>query len=257
MVKLNQEMKNIRRHCLAISYHGKDGNLPSVFSSLEIMHTLYNYIMNYNDDFVLSKGQASLGLYVILSKCGILNIEEIYSFGEFNSRFSMQVDRTKFNGEIKTSAGSLGHGLPMAVGMAMAKKIQGDTSNVYVLVGDGEFNTGTMWESLLIAKHHNLNNLCVIIDDNNSSKSMIDMGDMKLKFEAFGFSVAIANGHNHISLFNAITSHINPLVIIAKTKRGYGCKTLMNDKSWFHRFPNEDELIILDKEVDEFEETNV
>lgn len=260
-------IKKIRKDCLEISYLGRDGNLQSVFSALDIMWVLYDSVVYKGEDkvkrnntFVLSKGQASLGLYVILAEKGILSLDEVKTFCKFNSRFGMQIDRTKFNEiGIEISAGSLGHGFPIAVGMSMALKIQNSSDKVFVLVGDGEFNEGTMWESALLASAKKLDNLCIIIDDNNSIGKMLDMGDMKKKLEAFGFEVRKINGHSHNEILKALSEdHFNkPLAIIAKTIRGYGCESMMRDIKWFHRSPNLEELNILIEEVEKFEKTYV
>lgn len=246
---------------------GGDGNLQSVFSSLDIMWVLYDTIIHFDkelgkgrDVLLLSKGQASLGLYLILAEKGILSTAEVESFCKFNSRFGMQIDRTKFSeAGLETSAGSLGHGLPMAVGMCIANKIQKSSEQVYVLVGDGEFNEGTMWESVILASHKNLDNLCIIIDDNNSIGNLIGLDNMNAKLSSFGFLVREVNGHNHNELKDAFNQKHNgqPLAVIAKTMRGYGSKSMINDSKWFHRAPNKEELAKLIEEVDQFESSNV
>ena len=164
------------------------------------------------------------------------------------------MDVTKFNGGIENSAGSLGHGLPFAVGIAMANKIKKLDSTVYVLCGDGEFTEGTMWESCILASSRHLDNLCIIIDDNDSVGKMVDMGSMKDKLSAFGFDVYEADGHDINDTKNAFSYKKNnkPVAIIAHTIRGYGSKTLIEKDVWFHKAPNADELIMLQNEVDEF-----
>ena len=247
-------IKKLRKECLKISYLGKDGNLQSTFSALDIIWTLYDKVIKSEDKFILSKGQASLGLYVVLVEMGILNKKELTSFCEFNSRFGMQIDRTKFNEMFTISTGSLGHGFPMAVGIAMANKIKKITGRVYVLVGDGEFNEGTMWESVILACHKNLDNLCLIIDDNNSIGKMINIKDLYKKLLEFGFFVNVIERCNHNDIYNALrTPTINqPLAVIVKTVKGYGSETMIKDNSWHHRSPNKIELNMLIDEVDEF-----
>lgn len=255
--------KNIRKKCLMLSNEGKDGNLQSIFSSIEIMWTLYNKIMNWEsirskkedrDFFILSKGQATLGLYVILQEKGFFSWNELKEFCKYDSRFSMQADRTKFNGGIEISAGSLGHGFPMAVGVALANKIKNITSRIYVLVGDGEMNEGTMWEACLLANHKKLDNLCLIIDNNRSIGKMIQIESFEEKLNSFGFKTFQVNGHDDASLECVLKEPSNgaPMAIIANTIRGYGSETLMKDNSWFHRAPNDDELESLLKEVEDF-----
>lgn len=271
MIKPSEDsynVKKIREQIVRISHLGGDGNLQSIFSALDVIYILYEYIINSNvlnqknidrDFFVLSKGQATLGLYCVLARHGFFNIKEVETFCKIDSRFGMQADRTKFRGGIEVSAGSLGHGFPQAVGIAIAGKIQNSPSKIYTLVGDGEFNEGTMWEAAIMAGFYKLDNLCVIIDDNDSIGSMVDMGDMGEKLKTFGFEVLRINGHNHKEIYEAlIIEHVgSPMAIIANTKRGYGSGTMMKYNHWFHRSPDEEELDMLVKEIREFETGNV
>jgi len=251
---ITNKMKSLRKECLEISHLGNDGNLQSTFSALDILYVLYNDILTTTDTFVLSKGQASLGLYVVLADKGFLNKDELKTFCKFDSKFGMQIDRTKFDDVSFTSTGSLWHGLPIAVGIAMANKLLDNTDMVYCLIGDGELQEGTMWESIQLACHHQLNNLTIIIDNNKSTNSMISIPDLSEILEYFGCFVTNANGHSHDCIYNAFDtlSMYNPFVLIADTKRGYGSKTLMTDRSWFHKAPNKEELELLKNEVDIF-----
>lgn len=263
-------MKNIsrilRKHALYLSHKCQDGNLQSVFSCLDIVWVLYDKVMNWSpetandenrDFFIISKGQATLALYPVLIEKGLFDMEKVASeIGKFDSRYCIQTDLTKFDGGIENNAGSLGHGYPFAVGIAMANKIKKSPSQVYVLVGDGEMCEGTMWEASLMAASKNLDNLCVIVDDNDSVGAMVDMGNMEEKFAAFGFDVYSVDGHNMETLQNVFekskVSNGKPKAILAKTIRGYGSKTMMSEDIWFHKAPNTEELEMLSKEVDEF-----
>ncbi|MCB2296792.1 thiamine pyrophosphate-dependent enzyme [Clostridium tagluense] len=261
MEDISKELRNIS---LRLSHKCKDGNLQSVFSCLEILWTLYDKIMNWSpelatddnrDFFLISKGQATLALFPVLIKKGLFKEEELKEIGSFNSKFCIQTDITKFNGGVENSAGSLGHGLPMATGIAMANKIKKSPSRVFVLTGDGEFNEGTMWEACIFAAGKKLDNLCIIIDDNNSVGAMIDMGDMKKKLDSFGLDVYEVNGHNLDELHEVLSKKPKsgcPMAVIAHTVRGYGSKTMMAESIWFHKAPNDQELEILTKEVDKF-----
>lgn len=256
--------KELRKDILCLSHKCKDGNLQSAFSCVDILWVLYSKIMNWSaedpladdrDIFIISKGQATLALFPILCRLGLFNMEEIAAqIGNFDSRFCNQADVTKFAGGIENSAGSLGHGLPFATGIAMANKIKGIASTIYVLCGDGEFTEGTMWESCILAGTHELDNLCVIIDDNASVSAMVNMRSMRDKLEAFGFDVYEVDGHNLEAIENAFqyTRRLKPVAIIAHTVRGYGSRTMTENDIWFHKAPNAEELEILGKEVDEF-----
>lgn len=250
----------LRKELLRTSSVGHDGNLQSGFSSMEILWTLYDRILQVTpttvqdperDRFVLSKGQSTEALLVVLAQKGFIPCEELQTFCQYDSRIAMQADRTKLPVEI--SAGSLGHGLPMAVGMAWANKICGSHARVFALVGDGEMNEGTMWEAMIFAASENLGNLTVIVDDNDSVGRMVDMGDLSAKFRAFGFETYTVDGHDEAALEQALkVSHEKPTAVIARTVRGYGSKTLMEDRSWFHRYPKDGELEMLLAEVDAF-----
>ena len=259
--------KQLRKDALYLSHRCKDSNLQSVFSCLDIVWTLYDKVMNWSpekamdvdrDFFIISKGQATLALYPVLIRKGFFAMEEVASdMGGFHSRYCIQTDLTKFKGGVENNAGSLGHGLPFAAGIAYGNKIKKSPSQVYVLCGDGEFCEGTMWEACIFASAKRLDNLCLIIDDNNSVGAMVDMGDMRVKLEAFGFDVRVVNGHDTQELekvFSDLRSLKNnkPKAVIAKTVRGYGSPTMTDHDIWFHKAPNAEELAMLEKEVDEF-----
>lgn len=257
-------LKKLRKKCLVASNLGRDGNLQSAFSSMEILYTLYSIIdidkiKNKNEDrdvFILSKGQSNLAHLSVLDELGFLKQGELENFCKLDSRISMQADYTKFDGGIENSAGSLGHGLPMAVGVAMAKKIKGQGGTVYVLAGDGEMNEGTMWEALLLASKEELDNLFIIIDNNHSMPTVEKLEEKLSKFE---LCLTTVNGHSVEDLKNEINSPNRtkkPRVLIAETKRGYGSKTLMENKEWFHKYPDDVWLKRLITEVEEFEKNN-
>lgn len=260
---MTEGARRLRKSILRMAYAGGDANLQSCFSSVEILRVLYDRVLRVSpgtagdperDRFVLSKGQSTMALLAMLAEKGYLPEEELATACRYDSRISMQADRTKLL-FIENSAGSLGHGFPMAVGMAWANRILGHTGNVYVLAGDGEMNEGTMWEAALFAPSEKLDNLTLIIDDNRSIGRMIDMGDLVEKLCVFGFQTVIADGHDENALEQAVhTSHSGmPLAVVARTVRGYGSSTLMEDNSWFHRAPDSDELALLLNEVEHFE----
>lgn len=264
-IRMEPISKELRKMSLKLSNKCKDGNLQSVFSCIDVVWILYDRIMNWSvenandpdrDYFIISKGQATLALFPILIKKGMFTMKEMEEIGQFDSKFCIQTDITKFHGGIENNAGSLGHGLPFAAGIAMASKIQKSPSQIYVLTGDGEFCEGTMWESCIFASARKLDNLCVIVDDNSSVGAMVDMGDFREKFLSFGFDVYEANGHDMNELEQVFKSldrtNGRPKVVIAKTTRGYGSKTMTENDIWFHKAPNGEELDMLMKEVDEF-----
>ncbi len=260
--------KKLRKDALYLSHKCQDGNLQSVFSCLDIVWTLYDKIMNWSpalaqdenrDYFIISKGQATLALYPILIEKGFFDRETVAGeIGQFDSRYCIQTDLTKFpEGGVENNAGSLGHGFPFAAGIANARKIQKGASQVYVLCGDGEFCEGTMWETCIFAADKKLDNLCVVVDDNDSVGAMVSMGSMKAKLESFGFDVFDVNGHDMDALEKVFLQakelkNGKPKAVIAHTVRGYGSATMTEQDIWFHKAPNADELEMLMREVDEF-----
>jgi transketolase len=248
---MTQDLKEARKICLRLAHKAQDGNLQSAFSSMEILWTLENHIMNSDDVIILSKGQSTLALYAVLIQNGTYFEEEFDNIGKYGGTYSIQVDITKNIKGMHNSAGALGHGLPFACGIAMAKKIKKEPGRVFVLTGDGEFNEGTMWESCLIAERFKLDNLWIIVDNNTSH----DLGYLEGKFDAFELaSRTLSDGNDLIHLKNIIDnmSHqlYKPTAIIANTKRGYGCPSMMKGPKWFHRAPNDEELSLLSKEID-------
>lgn len=263
---MDEIYKKLRKEALYLSHRCQDGNLQSVFSCMEIVWTLYDSVMKWSvedalseerDFFIISKGQATLALYPVLIEKGFFSMEEVAEdIGGFHSRYCIQTDLTKFQGGIENNAGSLGHGLPFATGIAMANKVKHSSSRVFVLTGDGEFCEGTMWESCLVAGSKHLDNLCVIVDNNDSVGAMVDMGDMAQKLQAFGFDVFSVDGHDPRALRQIFTTcgeqDGHPKAVIAKTVRGYGSSTMTEQDIWFHKAPDAEELKKLIKEVEEF-----
>lgn len=247
-----QDLKEARKICLRLSHKAQDGNLQSAFSSMEILWTLKNHIMNNDDILILSKGQSTLALYSVLVQNGTCLEKDFDNIGQYGSRYSIQADVTKNIKGIHNSAGALGHGLPLACGMAMAKKVKKEAGRVFVLAGDGEFNEGTMWESCLIAERFKLGNLWIIVDDNQSH----DIPYLGEKFEAFSLMTGEATGGNDYDNLENLMCNMpynkdRAKAIIVYTKRGYGCPSMMTGPKWFHRAPDDAELVLLSKEVDE------
>lgn len=264
---MEQILKVLRKEILYLSYRCQDGNLQSAFSCVDIIWVLYDRIMNWSveealneerDFCIISKGQATLALYAVLIEKKMFPMDIIAKeIGKFDSKYCIQADLTKFHGGIENSAGSLGHGLPFAVGIAYANKVKKMNSNVYVLCGDGEFCEGTMWESCIFASAKKLDNICIIIDDNNSVGKMVSLGNLKKKFEAFEFDVREVDGHDINKLESTLNEIMklkngNPKLIIAHTIRGYGSETMTKFDVWFHKAPNRNELEQLEREIDKF-----
>ncbi len=252
-------MKQLRKKLLETAAGTGSWHIPSGLSILDVLWVLYDRILDINpkkmksqehDHFILSKGHGSLGLYVVLAEKSFIRKADLKNIGKFSSILGGHPDRNKING-VEASTGSLGHGLPMAVGLALAQKISRDPHRVFVLVGDGECNEGTIWESALLAAHRSLNNLCCIIDFNHSTDRALSLGDLAKKFESFGWKVKEINGHDQEQIHSALKemSDDKPLAIIAKTIKGNGCKMMENNPEWHHKALKLEDLPIILKEL--------
>ena len=252
-------MKEIREKILRASYNSKEGHIPSSLSILDILWVLYDKILKFDisnpnslsrDYFILSKGHASLGLYAILEEKGLLKEGSINEFCFLGSNLGGHPDRNKIP-YVEASTGSLGHGFPIAVGLALGHKILNNSNKTYIIVGDGECNEGTIWESALLCSHHNLSNLYCIVDYNHSTDRALSIGNVSDKFKSFGWNVININGHNQNEIYNAlIKTSDKPTAIIAETIKGYGIKSIENNWAWHHKSAqNEDELNLLIKEI--------
>lgn len=218
-------IQKLRNRILEVALRDSMGHIPSALSILDVIWVLYDKVMTKDDQFILSKGHGCMALYAVLEEKGLLD-------------WSQKLwGHPKRGGAILASTGSLGHGLPMAVGLALAKKIKGEPGRVFCLIGDGECNEGTVWESAMIATHHRLDNLVVIVDQNHSSDRALDTGDLQKKFEAFGAHVRSINGNNlreiEVSM-DEVDHNQEYLCVIANTIKGNGVD-FMQSSEWHNR----------------------
>jgi transketolase len=235
---------------LITATNAQEGHIPSALSILDILWILYDKILKPEDKFVLSKGHGCLALYVVLAEKGFISKEELNTFCEHDSILGGHPDMNKIKG-VEVSSGSLGHGLPIAVGMAMALRIKKQEGRVYCLVGDGECNEGSIWESLLIASHHELTNLTCIVDYNHSTDRALDIYNLTDKFLNFGWRVYDIPGHDHGLLELMLTPGKlpKPTALIAQTIKGKGIKRMENNPEWHHKQPTKEELNEILKEL--------
>ncbi len=245
-------VNKLRSSILTSATKAKEGHIASAFSILDILWVLYDSILkndpsqpnwDQRDRFVLSKGHGSLGLYAVLSEKGYFDPSIMDTFASKNSILGGHPDSNKVPG-VEASTGSLGHGFPMAVGMALGMKIKLNKKRVFVIIGDGECNEGTIWEGALLASHHKLGNLCCIIDHNHSGDRALDLGNLKAKFTAFGWNCSEMAGHDHAEIANTLSSleENRPNLVVAHTIKGKGCPEMESNPSWHHRAPTANEL---------------
>lgn len=259
--ELNKLCREMRKDILSMIHAAKSGHPGGNLSAVEILAVLYKFCMNHSpewdkspdfqnrDRFILSKGHASAALYSILAECGYFPKEELLTFRKVGTRLQGHPSCRHLKG-IEVSTGSLGQGLSMACGVALGLKLDNNPANVFVLVGDGEMQEGSIWEAIMNASHHNLNNLIAFIDKN---KLQIDgctcevksIEPLDEKFEAFGWNVINIDGHNVEEIFDAVQSAKTmdrPTAIIAETVKGKGVSFMENNCGWHGKAPNDEDF---------------
>jgi len=237
---------------------GKDGHIPSAFSVVDMIAVLYRHHLKFDpknpswaerDYFVLSKGHGCPALYIVLQQHGVLTEKEIALFCKRDGILGEHPDCTKVPG-VEASTGSLGHGLPFAIGIGLGLRLRKQSNRIFVLVGDGECHEGTVWESANVANNLRLGNLCVLVDWNGSATQLMPRDDLPAKWKAFGWETIVIDGHSEKELDQAFKSvkfkpEGSPTVIIAKTVKGKGVPLIEGHGNWHHRIPNEEELKII------------
>lgn len=262
---------SLRRNVVDIIMAGGGGHIGGDMSVLNALLVLYKNHLNISpettadpnrDRFVLSKGHAVEALYAVLSDCGFLDLEDVKArFSKFGSPY-IGHPNNKLPG-IEMNSGSLGHGLPVCVGMALAGKRSGKSYRVYTVMGDGELAEGSVWEGAMAAANYNLDNLCAVVDRNRlqisgNTEDVMKLDSQEQRWAAFGWNVISVDGNSIEALdaaFTAAKHHAGqPTVIISNTTKGYGSALMENKASWHHHLPNEEEYEIIMHDFDEREE---
>jgi transketolase len=205
------------------------------------------------DVFFLSNGHISPLLYSVLARRGYFPISELASFRKLNSRLQGHPTPHEHLEGIRIASGSLGQGLSVAIGVAQAKKINGDNGIVYCLMGDGEQNEGQVWEAAMYAPHHNINNLIGFIDENGQqidgpTEKVMNNLDLEAKYKAFGWQLLRVDGNDMYSLTQVINqaknllSNNKPVMVIMKTEMGAGVDFMMHSHKWHGVAPNDEQL---------------
>ncbi len=250
--------KNVRRNIVEMVYSAKSGHPGGSLSVADIMVALYFSEININvnnpkdenrDRVVLSKGHCSPALYSVLAEKGFIPKEDLKTFRKIDSYLQGHPDMKKIPGVDMTS-GSLGQGLSVSNGMAIAGKLDNKDYRVYCILGDGEIEEGQVWEAAMTASHYKLDNLCVIVDNNNLQidgkiEDVMNPHPIDKKFESFGFNVINIDGHNFEEILNAFEKAKlvkgKPTAIIAKTVKGKGVSYMEDKAGWHGKAPNEEE----------------
>lgn len=265
MELIGEVAKEIRKRIYKIANFAGGGHMGAAFSMADIISVLYfDNVLKYDaknpewedrDKFILSKGHASYALYAALAKAGYFPEEELWHVGQVGSKFGGHPKMYDIPG-VEASTGALGHGLSFAIGIAYANKVDGKDSHVYVVLGDGECQEGSIWEGALSAPTLELDNLTVVVDHNklqamDELENIVHMKPFADKWKAFGWNVVEIDGHNYAEIKEAllIRQSGKPTLVIANTIKGRGVSFMENVPIWHYRMPNEEELPVLMREL--------
>lgn len=258
---------DLRKNVIDMIVEGKGGHIGGDMSVMDILVELYFEQMNISpenmddpdrDRFVMSKGHSVEALYAVLAAKGFFPIEQVIKeFSKFGSKF-IGHPNNKLPG-IEMNSGSLGHGLPVCVGMALAGKMDKRDYRVYTVMGDGELAEGSVWEGVMAAHQYKLDNLCAIVDRNRlqisgCTEDVMAHDSQEERWGSFGWHVISVNGNDYKELKAAFdeakTVKGAPTVIIANTIKGYGASVMENKAGWHHKVPNEEEYAQIMKDLE-------
>ena len=259
--ELKQKAKWVRQQVLEMCLVAGAGHIAPAYSATEIFVALYhggflridpkNPAWEDRDRFILSKGQACAALYAVLADLGFFPVSELQTYTSVGSRLGGHSE-SNIPG-VEAFTGSLGHGLPMSVGIALAAKMDGKDYLSVALLGDGECQEGSVWEAAMLAAHHELDNLIILVDRNslqatNLTEDAVSLEPFDRKWEAFGWDVAQIDGHSFsqiLTTLNSLKSQRSgrPKVVIARTTKGKGISYMENKPIWHYRVPGSKEEI--------------
>lgn len=268
MKELKAKTFELRKDVLDMIRSAKAGHIGGDFSVMDILAVLYLKQMNISvenmddpnrDYFVMSKGHSVEAYYAVLAEKGFFKREEVISeFSKFGSKF-IGHPNNKLPG-IEMNSGSLGHGLPVCVGIALAAKKDHRESRVYTVMGDGELAEGSVWEGFMAGGHYKLDNLCAVIDRNKlqisgTTEEVMSQENLEARVEAFGWHVIQVNGNDLDELNQAFeeakTVKGKPTCVIANAIKGFGGGSVMENKApWHHKVPNDEEYAQITEELE-------
>lgn len=261
--ELKEIASQVRRDIVRMVHAVNSGHPGGSLGCTDYFVSLYFKVMNYSTDFkmngigedlfFLSNGHISPVWYSTLARAGFFNVEELATFRKLNSRLQGHPATEEGLEGIRIASGSLGQGLSVAIGAAQAKKLNKDNSLVYVLMGDGELEEGQVWEAALYAPHNKVDNLIATVDRNGqqidgSTEEVLSLGDLRAKFEAFGWHVLEADGNDFEKLLPALdeakaaTGKGKPVMLLMDTQMGYGVDFMMGSHKWHGVAPNDEQL---------------
>lgn len=258
-VNLADLAKRIRQHCVRMTGKVNASHVGGSLSAADLLAAVYGKALRFDpqqpdwqdrDRFIMSKGHACSALYAVLAESGYFPVKRLETFYQNGSALAGHVTHKNVPG-VELSTGSLGHGLPVATGMAVAAKRDGRPSRIFCLISDGECDEGSVWEAALFAPHHKLDNLIVIVDYNKiqslgTVKEVIDLDPLADKWRAFGWAVRELDGHNLSALEDAVTCLPfevgRPSCIVAHTIKGKGVSFMEDKLLWHYRAPLGDDM---------------
>jgi transketolase len=256
LAELREKALSIRRKIIKIIHATKSPHIGSCLSIVEILVVLYFRFLKISpgnphnqqrDRFILSKGHACPALYAVLAERGFFPFRELSKFAVPNGLFEQHPNMDIERG-IEISSGSLGHGLSIGAGMALAGKIMNIPYRTVVLLSDGELNEGSVWEAIMFSAHHRLNNLIAIVDANRMqalgfTRDILDLEPLDEKFRAFNWHVQLVNGHEFKDILKALNNleKDKPNALICYTIKGKGVPFMENNILWHYRAPDDDE----------------
>lgn len=250
----------LRSDVIDLSHRAKAAHLASALSCIDILTVLYEGVLKTSPDdpdrdrFILSKGHAAAALYATLAWKGIIDRDQLLTYGKKGSLLE-EHPSPKLPG-VEAATGSLGHGLPIGNGMALAARIRHQNYRVFVLMSDGECNEGSVWEAAMFAARHGLDHLTAIVDFNKwqatgRSREVLQLDPLAEKWESFGWAVTELDGHDHQKLHEALTQKTpgKPHMIVAHTVKGKGVSFMEDDNNWHYRVPNAEEVLAAKQEL--------
>jgi transketolase len=227
-----------RLRLLRMHFESGVGHIGGNLSALDLLLCLHHDIMRPGDQFVLSKGHAAGALYVTLWTLGRLSDDDLKQFHRDNTRLSGHPPTHGID-DIPFATGSLGHGVSLAAGLALAKQLRGEPGRVFCLTSDGEWNEGSCWEALIFARHHQLQNLTILVDHNGlqgfgSTREVADLHPLADKFRAFRVHTRKIDGHNPRALRESLAARVGPNVVVADTLKGCGVSFMEGRMEWHY-----------------------
>lgn len=258
--------RELRARIIENSHQTGTPHLGSCLSVVDILVALYFSKLNINnqqpqdpnrDRFILSKGHGAPALFQVLAMKGFFPESLLATYGENGGILAEHPPTPNHLAGIEAATGSLGHGLPIGLGMALASRIQKNNYQVYAVLGDGECNEGSIWEAAMMAGAQQLDNLCIIVDFNkwqatDRSESVLALNPLADKWRAFGWEAVEIDGHNLQQILDTLNqpkTSGKPLAIIAHTIKGKGVSFMEDDNNWHYRIPNANEVVSAKQEL--------